>query len=194
MWRTLLFSVPVLAVALAAQEKLDEAEQEFEDYLILLSRFLSLTPQQREAIADELRDHMHERLETLRVQEGLRLLVEEGLVGGAAALRQVVDPVDFPQNQGRRAPQAVPDAQDVGVAVFLELVQVAFKTVQQPDLVADVGGVLTGGGENDRGKEFVIVGVVGRQDLLTDRVDLVGKLRGGCQNQQTGLRGRVAGG
>lgn len=42
------------------------SEQEFEDYLILLSRFLGLTPEQREAIADELRDHMHERLETLQ--------------------------------------------------------------------------------------------------------------------------------
>jgi len=41
------------------------SEQEFELYLKLLSRCLNLTPAQREQIADELRDHLAERLEEL---------------------------------------------------------------------------------------------------------------------------------
>src|ERR1700722_3573327 len=41
------------------------SEQEFELYLKLLSRCLSLTPAQREQIADELRDHLEERLDEL---------------------------------------------------------------------------------------------------------------------------------
>jgi RND family efflux transporter MFP subunit len=41
------------------------SEQEFELYLKLLSRCLNLTPGQRELIADELRDHLEERLEEL---------------------------------------------------------------------------------------------------------------------------------
>jgi hypothetical protein len=41
------------------------SEQEFELYLKLLSRCLGLTPAQREQIADELRDHLEERLEEL---------------------------------------------------------------------------------------------------------------------------------
>jgi RND family efflux transporter MFP subunit len=41
------------------------SEQEFELYLKLLSRCLGLTPSQREQIADELRDHLEERLEEL---------------------------------------------------------------------------------------------------------------------------------
>jgi hypothetical protein len=41
------------------------SEQEFELYLRLLSRCLSLTSQQREQISDELRDHLEERLDEL---------------------------------------------------------------------------------------------------------------------------------
>jgi len=41
------------------------SEQEFELYLKLLSRCLNLTPGQREQIADELRDHLEQRLEEL---------------------------------------------------------------------------------------------------------------------------------
>jgi hypothetical protein len=41
------------------------SEQEFELYLKLLSRCLNLTSGQREQIADELRDHLEERLEEL---------------------------------------------------------------------------------------------------------------------------------
>jgi hypothetical protein len=41
------------------------SEQEFELYLKLLSRCLSLTPGQRGQIADELRDHLEERLDEL---------------------------------------------------------------------------------------------------------------------------------
>jgi hypothetical protein len=41
------------------------SEQEFELYLKLLSRCLGLTAAQREQIADELRDHLQERLEEL---------------------------------------------------------------------------------------------------------------------------------
>jgi multidrug efflux system membrane fusion protein len=41
------------------------SEQEFELYLKLLSRCLNLTPSQREQIADELRDHLEQRLEEL---------------------------------------------------------------------------------------------------------------------------------
>ncbi len=41
------------------------SEQEFEVYLKLLSRCLNLTATQREQIADELRDHLEERLEEL---------------------------------------------------------------------------------------------------------------------------------
>jgi RND family efflux transporter MFP subunit len=46
------------------------SEQEFELYLKLLSRCLSLTPGQREQIADELRDHLEERLAEL-AQSGI---------------------------------------------------------------------------------------------------------------------------
>jgi hypothetical protein len=41
------------------------SEQEFDLYLKLLSRCLALTSRQREQIADELRDHLEERLEEL---------------------------------------------------------------------------------------------------------------------------------
>src|SRR5580704_1484266 len=41
------------------------SEQEFELYLKLLARCLSLTTRQREQIADELRDHLEERLNEL---------------------------------------------------------------------------------------------------------------------------------
>jgi hypothetical protein len=41
------------------------SEQEFELYLKLLAKCLRLTPGQREQIADELRDHLEERLEEL---------------------------------------------------------------------------------------------------------------------------------
>ena len=41
------------------------SEQEFELYLKLLSRCLGLTPGQREQIADELRDHLEQRLAEL---------------------------------------------------------------------------------------------------------------------------------
>jgi hypothetical protein len=41
------------------------SEQEFDLYLKLLAKCLSLTPGQREQIADELRDHLEERLEEL---------------------------------------------------------------------------------------------------------------------------------
>jgi hypothetical protein len=46
------------------------SEREFELYLSLLSRFLRLNPNQRKEIADELRDHLAERLEELTA-EGL---------------------------------------------------------------------------------------------------------------------------
>ncbi len=46
------------------------SEREFEIYLSLLSRFLRLKPDQRGEIADELRDHLAERLEELTA-EGL---------------------------------------------------------------------------------------------------------------------------
>jgi RND family efflux transporter MFP subunit len=46
------------------------SEQEFELYLKLLTRCLQLTPGQRDQIADELRDHLQERLEEL-VRAGL---------------------------------------------------------------------------------------------------------------------------
>lgn len=41
------------------------SEQEFETYLDLLARMLRLNPQQRDAIAQELRDHMEDRLDEL---------------------------------------------------------------------------------------------------------------------------------
>lgn len=41
------------------------SEQEFDLYLKLLARCLRLSPGQREQIADELRDHLQERLEEL---------------------------------------------------------------------------------------------------------------------------------
>ena len=40
-------------------------EREFELYLSVLSRLLRLNPQQKDAIADELRDHLEERFEEL---------------------------------------------------------------------------------------------------------------------------------
>ncbi len=42
------------------------SEQEFDLYLKLLAKCLRLTSGQRELIADELRDHLEERLEELR--------------------------------------------------------------------------------------------------------------------------------
>ncbi|MEM8782347.1 MAG: permease prefix domain 1-containing protein [Planctomycetota bacterium] len=44
------------------------SQQEFEHYLSLLARMLRLTPQQRDAIADELRAHLEERLEDLQAE------------------------------------------------------------------------------------------------------------------------------
>ena len=44
------------------------SEKEFELYLSLLSRFLRLTPGQREEIADELRDHLQHRLDELTAE------------------------------------------------------------------------------------------------------------------------------
>src|SRR6185369_10702397 len=41
------------------------SEQEFDLYLSLLTKFLKLRPGQREEIADELRDHLEQRLEEL---------------------------------------------------------------------------------------------------------------------------------
>src|SRR5580692_6920989 len=46
------------------------SEQEFELYLKLLAKCLRLTSGQREQIADELRDHLEERLEEL-AREGM---------------------------------------------------------------------------------------------------------------------------
>ncbi|MFN0054796.1 MAG: permease prefix domain 1-containing protein [Planctomycetales bacterium] len=43
-------------------------EHEFELYLNLLSRFLRLKPAQRDGIADELRDHLEQRLQELAAQ------------------------------------------------------------------------------------------------------------------------------
>lgn len=45
-------------------------EQEFELYLSLLAKLLRLSPSQKAAITDELRDHLEERLDTL-IQSGL---------------------------------------------------------------------------------------------------------------------------
>jgi hypothetical protein len=65
------------------------SEQEFELYLKLLARCLGLTSRQREQIADELRDHLEERLEELagtgvpREQAVLQAIDE---FGDAAAL------------------------------------------------------------------------------------------------------------
>lgn len=58
------------------------SEHEFENYLALLSRLLRLSPQQRESVAEELRDHMEARLSALRQQgvphnEAVRQALEE---------------------------------------------------------------------------------------------------------------------
>ena len=65
------------------------SEQDFENYLILLSRFLRLTSSQREAISGELRDHLEQRLDELLQQgvtreEAVRTALEE--FGDATAL------------------------------------------------------------------------------------------------------------
>jgi hypothetical protein len=67
------------------------SESEFETYLSLLGKLLHLSAKQRAQIADELRDHLEERFQTLLDQgvpreEALRLAVEE--LGDAAALAQ----------------------------------------------------------------------------------------------------------
>ncbi len=41
------------------------SQQEFDNYIALLGRALKLSPAQRDAIADELRDHMEQRLAEL---------------------------------------------------------------------------------------------------------------------------------
>jgi len=66
-------------------------EHEFELYLSLLSRFLRLQPAQRDEIADELRDHLEERLEALAArglsrEEAIRTALDE--FGDAAELAQ----------------------------------------------------------------------------------------------------------
>ena len=58
------------------------SQQEFEHYLSLLARMLKLTPTQRDAIADELRTHLEERLADLQAQglsrdEAIRLALDE---------------------------------------------------------------------------------------------------------------------
>ncbi len=65
------------------------SEREFENYLILLSRLLRLNPAQRDAVADELQDHLHERLEVLIARgvsrdDAIRIALEE--FGDAAGL------------------------------------------------------------------------------------------------------------
>lgn len=64
-------------------------EREFELYLAMLARFLRLDPDQREQIADELRDHFEERFEELLAagqtrEEAIRATLEE--FGDAAGL------------------------------------------------------------------------------------------------------------
>ncbi|MEM8495127.1 MAG: permease prefix domain 1-containing protein [Planctomycetota bacterium] len=65
------------------------SQQEFEHYLTLLAQMLRLTPDQRDAIADELRSHLEERLDELQQQghdrdEAIRLALDE--FGDANAL------------------------------------------------------------------------------------------------------------
>ncbi len=65
------------------------SEQEFEVYLKLIAKLLRLSEAQREAIADELRDHMEARLEELMAQgldreQAIHAAVEE--FGDAAGL------------------------------------------------------------------------------------------------------------
>ncbi|MEM1444831.1 MAG: permease prefix domain 1-containing protein [Planctomycetota bacterium] len=65
------------------------SQQEFEHYLNLLARMLKLTPKQRDAIADELRTHLEERLDELQHEghdknEAIRLALNE--FGDANAL------------------------------------------------------------------------------------------------------------
>lgn len=66
-------------------------ENEFELYLSLLSRFLRLNPAQRDGIADELRDHLEQRLEELSArglsrEQAIQSALEE--FGDAAELAQ----------------------------------------------------------------------------------------------------------
>lgn len=65
------------------------SDKEFELYLSLLSRFLRLRPNQRQEIADELRDHLEERLDELTADglsrdEAVRQALDE--FGDAAEL------------------------------------------------------------------------------------------------------------
>jgi hypothetical protein len=65
------------------------SEKEFELYLSLLSRFLRLSPSQRAEVADELRDHLEERLEELTAaglarEDAIRTALDE--FGDAAEL------------------------------------------------------------------------------------------------------------
>lgn len=67
------------------------SEQEFDLYLSLMSRFLKLTPQQRDEVAEELRDHLELRMEELTGeghtrQEAIHLALEE--MGDAGELAQ----------------------------------------------------------------------------------------------------------
>src|SRR5215467_13799809 len=67
------------------------SDHEFENYLTLISRFLRLSPAQREAIGEELRDHFESRLAELinsgkSHHEAVRLaLAEFGDAAGLAA-------------------------------------------------------------------------------------------------------------
>jgi len=67
------------------------SENEFDLYLSLLGRFLRLKPQQRDQIADELRDQLDARLEDLRAtglsrEEAIRRALDE--FGDAASLAE----------------------------------------------------------------------------------------------------------
>ncbi|MCA9218204.1 MAG: hypothetical protein KDB27_34285, partial [Planctomycetales bacterium] len=58
------------------------SEQEFENYLLILSKFMGLSKQQQESIASELRDHMEQRLSDLESngvsrEEAIRMALGE---------------------------------------------------------------------------------------------------------------------
>jgi hypothetical protein len=79
------------------------SDHEFENYLALLTRLLRLEGKQREAISDELRSHLEDRLDDLLArgvgrQEAIRQALEE--FGDAAAL--AADFVSISRNRRRR--------------------------------------------------------------------------------------------
>lgn len=121
------------------------SQQEFETYLSVLSRLLRLAPEQREHVAEELRDHLETRLEELTSQgvphaEAVKLALDEfgDAAGVATSFFSIV------REQRRRWVMRMTTI-SVGAAAAVLLVSLALWPETQPGpaprrAVAQLGG------------------------------------------------------